>query len=519
MGLMDFFQRRLHLPVEDEWPPKEVKERWDKVEQWRLRYENDKQKLLMYNTTFNRHSDVADLYTPVPMARELARLSSSLLFSAPPVITHSTYEDEIKDLLKINGMEAFLQETGEFVAIEGRGAFRIGYHPDVADGEVPNITFVHEDQVIWHRYDRFMVGGTVVISHKPDENHHRVYRLLEDHGRGWIERTLYEGDENRLGHQIGFDEKIVEELFPDYVDMPPYVETGLSVPCLVEWSNVPGSASDIAGLELYLDRLDEAESLLLDKGRKSVPVTFADESMVEDTGLALAFPGVVFLKSAGYLPADGNPYVETIQPGFDVAAHLEWIRHIRESFLMYGGYSIASWGMDDGMEASGKALKLRQARTLLLKAGKDRMAIEAIKTAIAVALAYQHNAEDIEDFKPEIVLGDGMPEDPIENAQQIQLEDSVGAISLAEKIRVIRPWWTEERVQEEVAAKEAEDKKAMEDAAQMQAKIPGATAPGNSVAGGSDKPKGAGASPGGKNPAPRGTSGDSTSGPARKDQR
>jgi hypothetical protein len=512
---MDFLQHRLHRPTADNWPPKDVKDRWDKVELWRRRYENDRDELLMYNPTFNASWDRSQLYTPVPMAREMARLSSSLLFSAPPVITHSTYEEELAELGKINGLEAFLQETGEFVAVEGRGAFRIGFHEDVADGKIPNITFVHEDQIIWHRYDRFMVGGTVVITHEPDMDVHHVYRLLEDHTRGKITRTLYKGSEHRLGDQIGFDESIVADLFPDYVEMPPEVETGLRVPTLVEWSNVPGSASDIAGLELYLDRLDEAESLLLDKGRKSVPVTFADESMVEDTNLSLSFPGVVFLKSAGYLPADGNPYVETIQPGFDVAAHLEWIRHIRESTLMYAGYSIASWGMDDGGQASGKALKLRQARTLLHKAGKDKMAIEAIKTALAVALAYQHNASEIEDFKPEIVLGDGMPEDPIENAQQIQLEDSVGAISHAEKLHVIRPWWTEEKVQEEVAAKEDEDKKAMEDAAQMQAKIPGATAPQNGSSSTSGAAKSSGA---GKRPAPRGTSGDSTSGPARKDQ-
>jgi hypothetical protein len=513
MGIMDFLQRRIHVPTRDEWPPKDVKEHWEKVGLWRRRYQNDRDELLMYNPEWNHSVDRAELYTPVPMAREMARLSSSLLFSAPPVITHSTYEAEIEELMKINGLEAFLQETGEYVATEGRGAFRVGYHPDVADGEMPNITFVHEDQVIWHRYDRFMVGGTVVIEHE-EEGGNVVWRLLEEHGKGWIHRRLYKGAEGRLGDQVAFSEKAVEELFPDYVDMPEYVETGLDVPCLIEWSNVPGAASDIAGLELYLDRLDEAESLLLDKGRKSVPVTFADESMVEDMGTSLSFAGVVFLKSAGYLPADGNPYVETVQPVFDVASHLEWIRHIRESILMMAGYSIASWGMDDGGQASGKALKLRQARTLLHKAGKDRMAIEAIKTALAVALAYQHNSKTIEEYKPEIVLGDGMPEDPIENAQQIQLEDSVGAISHAEKIRVIRPWWTEERVQEEVEEKQKEDEEAATMQTEMEMQTIKANADARAAATPGTQPKA-----NGQNPKPRGVSGDSTSGTARKDQR
>lgn len=511
MGLLEALQRRIHVPRRDEWPPKDVRERWEKVQEWRRRYENDRDELLMFNPTFNQASDKAELYTPVNMTKEICRLSSSLLFSAPPQITHSSYEEELGRFLKVNGFDPFLQETGEQIAYAGRGAFRVGFHPDVEDGEFPNVTFIPDDRIIWHRWDRFMIGGTVVIEHEPDASTQRTYRLLEHHARGAIKRELYEGTESTLGTKIGFDEKIVEELFPDYVDMPEEVETGLKVPTLVEWSNVPGSFSDVAGNEVMLDRYDEAESLLLDKGRKSTPVTVADESMVE--GTSFSAPGIVFLKSAGYLPADGNPYVETIQPGFDVTSHLDWIEHIRNTILLTSGYSIASWGLDDGGQASGKALKLKQARTLLHRAGKDKMAIEAIKTCVAVSLAYLNKAYEIEDFKPEIKLGDGLPEDPIENAQQIQLEDSVGAISHAEKLRVIRPQWTEERVQEEVEAKKKEDEEAMaaeQDMAMAQAK---ANADARAASTPGTQPRADG-----KNPKPRGTSGDSTSGPARKDQ-
>ena len=70
------------------------------------------------------------------------------------------------------------------------------------------------------------------------------------------------------------------------------------------------------------------------------------------------------------------------------------------------GYSKASYGRDEGGSAdSGKALRLRQARTLLKKAGKDRMASEAIRNALAVALAWEDGGSTVADYRPEVQVG------------------------------------------------------------------------------------------------------------------
>jgi hypothetical protein len=129
-----------------------------------------------------------------------------------------------------------------------------------------------------------------------------------------------------------------------------------------------------------------------------------------------------------------------------------YIEHLRESALTMAGYSLASWGVGEGGTAdSGTALRLRQGRTLNNRQGKERMAREAMSTAIATAMAWKHNQRDIALFKPEISFGDGMPEDNYQDAQRLQLLKSTSLISLEQAVRIQWPDWDDKAVLEEVA--------------------------------------------------------------------
>lgn len=469
MGLFEAIQKRVGTSFQD-WPPPQVKERWLKIEHYRRRFENDALELFRHNPELNGSSDTARIYTPVPLAREIARLSSALLFSEAPTITHDSLESSLEEVLEANGLNPFLQASGESVAIEGRGALRIIRDETVSDQ--PLITYIHEDQVLWtEKHGRFVQGGTVVIER--DLGQGQVYRLLEEHEVGEVTRRLYRGESYRLGTEVPLDSEEAKKKVPEFSDLEPEEDTGLDVPTLIRWDNVPGGHSDIAGVETLLDRLDEAESLLLDKARKSVPVVFADEALVEQDK-RLTIPGVVFLKGSDILQEGGmGNAVETVQPGFETAPHMEWIGHLIETALMHSGYSLASYGLDQGGSAdSGKALKLRQSRTLLTKAGKDRMAKEAIVNALAVALAWKEGASEVKDYRPDVELGDGLPEDPVEDSTVIVALDSAFAISQEEKVRRANPTWHQERIDKEVAAIEsakqaeadAEAKRAMQSA-------------------------------------------------------
>lgn len=451
MGLLETFQRAVHGGTD--WPPGSVATHWLEVEQYRARFDADEEKLFQYNAGLNAY-DPGNIFTPVPLAREMARLSAALLFSEEPKIKHEKYAEALESVKAANGLNARLHSAAERVAVEGRRAIRIILDDAVSDE--PLIAFADEDQVIWDaRHGDFVIGGAVIMERRSGRTD--VYRLIEEHSAGLVTRSLFKGKDNRLGQPVELDSYEAKSNVPEFFGLEEDYETGLDVPTLVRWDNVPGGHSDIAGISTLLDRLDEAESLLVDKGRKSVPVTFADETLIAAASGPKgthSFAGVVFSKGGGnLLPEDGasGRLAETVQPDLQSTNHIEWIRHLRETALMMAGYSLASWGLDKGGSSdSGKALKLRQARTLLTKAGKDRMAVEAITNALAIALAWREGASEVAPYRPEVKLGDGLPEDRMEDAQELSELSQAGAISVFEMVKRLHPDWEDEDIQKEV---------------------------------------------------------------------
>jgi hypothetical protein len=535
MTLLDFFLRLVY--GDPTWPPKFVQEHWEQVAEYRRRFDNDFGEMLQNTPRMNSTLHRRGIYTPVPLAREMARFSAALLFSEAPKIilpdeeekkrraaaeerqaardarnpflnrqqpekdtpaetssnatttkvraevseeeaadgsvekSEATLEKKIapprksrrqkllERLLDLNGIDAFLQDAAERVAAEGVGAIRVIRDEDVAEGE-PFLTFVPEDQILWDiRHGRAVVGAAAIWEYmpyevEPDHTTREIYRMIEEHVPGTITRKVHKGTVNQLGAEIP------ESQWPEvWEGTKPVLETGLDYPTMIRWENVPGGHSDITGLDALLDNLDEAESLMLDKGRKSIPKTFADRALADDQG-ELDLEGIILTGEENMAAAMGDTpvkTVETVQPELQTPEHVEWINHIREMIVTHAGYSRASWGMgEEGRTDSGTALALRQARTLLTKAGKDRMAREAIRNAVAVALAWMDGASKIQEYRPEVMLGTGLPEDVSEKANAVTALKAAGLISERQAVRFMHPDWSEDQVDEELTAIEEE---------------------------------------------------------------
>lgn len=430
------------------WPPAVVKEHWEEVEDYKRRYENNRESRLAYATEFSRSAYGRKIYTPVAVAREVCNFSAEMLFSAPPTITFETDEQLLEDILDANGLDARLTAIAAQVATQGRGGLRIINDLHVAD--VPLITHVHEDEVIWdERHGSFVVGGAVIIERQPKTQvglSTDVYRLVEEHVRGGVVRKLYKGTTASLGNPVAMN------TLDEFSGLPEEEETGLDVPTLIRWDNVSGGHSDLAGAEAILDRIDADYSYGSEKSEKSRPISFAPASMFDASG-RVDLSGIIPIRQGRYREMgedDISKNYGTIQPEFQSAETIAWIDFLIDSALMFMGYSKASYGRDEGGSAdSGKALRLRQARTLLKKAGKDRMAVEAITNALAVAMAWEDGAGSVAEYRVEMTLGDGLPRDTFEEAQEATQWESAGAISLEEKIRMRRPEWDEDAVDQE----------------------------------------------------------------------
>lgn len=444
-ALMETFQQAAHgAPT---WPPSGVKGRWSKVEEYQRYFKNDRDEMLQNAPTFNVSEEGRAIFTPVAVTREVCQFSADLLFSAEPSVTFADNEEALNQVQEANGMASALVDIAAHIATEGRGGLRILRDSEIEDG-TPLITHVHENQIIWdERHGRFVLGGGVVMSRVADAVGQEVYRLIEEHKPGVIERKLYRGQSFLLGKEVALN------TLQEFSKLLPEEQTGLDKPTLIRWDNVSGGHSDIAGQEVMLDRINEEFSRGIEKSLKSKPVTFAARELADAAG-GVDLTGIILTGAANFardLGEDPIKSVETVQPTFNSQEVIAWINFLVDCALLFMGYSKASYGRDEGGSAdSGKALKLRQSRTLLKEAGKDRMATEALTMAYATAMCWLAGGSNVSDFRPDVQLGDGLPGDELEDAQTAQAWDAAKAISLEEKIRIRRPDWDDEKIQEEI---------------------------------------------------------------------
>lgn len=437
-----------------EFPPAHLKKEWERIDGYVIRYENDRAELLKRDPEFKGADDEKkSLFTPVPLAAEMARLSSQLLFSAEPKFVNEDHEKITERIVEANDPGEFLLESGEQIAVQGYGGLRVIRDEAVAD--VPLVTHVPANRTIFRvRHGRFVTGGYVVIERRPDPFRDEVYRLIEDHKPGKIERALYKGNRTSLGSTIPHA-KWLEE----FSGLPENTDTRLNAPTLYRWNNVPGGWSDLARLDSLFDRLNEAESIGVDKLRMSVPIAVVDRKISDRQGKT-NLRGVILTGGSSSVAGEGvAKTVEMIQRTLEAESHKLYVGHLRDSILMYGGYSLSSWGLDDGGSAdSGKALRLRQQRTLLTKAGKERSARAAITAAFAAAAAWSENASDPKPYRPDLQFGDGLPKDPVEDSQVIAVKRGAEVASLEQSIRELHPEWSQSDIDAELERLEKEEK-------------------------------------------------------------
>lgn len=450
-GLMGKLMGRIH---QKDWPPPSLKDTWGDIENYRVRFENDRRKLIQGDTRWHRiprsqgGTGIEDeIYTPVPVAYEMGRISSALLFSEQMDVTHDVLQKRIDEIRDFVDFDSFFLESGEYAAVEGVVGVRIVEDEEVSD--LPLLSFVHGDQVVWDmRYGRYCLGGAVITERSEGGPGKPVWRLVTEYGKGFVERTLFKGTGIRLGVPVPLT------AFEEFADLEEFEDTGLDIPTLIRWDNVPGGRSDLYAVMGLLERIDEAESLFLDKGRKSVPYVFGDRTLADDNGVVRR-TGMILTGSDRMhveMGEEGKSKIEVVQPGLQAQDHKDWSYHLLDMALSTSGYSLATWGRDPsgGQADSGKALKLRQTRTLLQRAAKDRMSRNAIRTAVAISLALSEGAKSVKEFMPEVQLGDGMPEDPIETAQELEILKRSGLMSDYEGVSRLHPDWDEERIEEEL---------------------------------------------------------------------
>ena len=435
------------------WPPDDhTKKHWDLIKSYQLRYDNDRQRLIQSNPNIAIVGPRTEVYVPIGWPRELCRFSAALLFSETPKVTSDQFTDLVDDIERINDFGAFAILGGIKTAKDGNIGIRVLYDEEIS--KLPLLTLVEENQIIWHRkHGTFYVGGIVVLERQSHEKGEEkiVYRLLESHSTGLVERKLFKGDNGELGDAVSLKK------LPEFAELDDEWETGLDSPTLIPWENIPGAESDMFGLGPVFDLINEAESLMLDRGRKATPRVFVDRSLADETG-RLEIDG--FILSGGSrlrapLGTDPGKLINIVQPDFLAEEHIKWMDHITQLMVTVAGYAPVTWGIQGNTATiqravSGYAMKLSQLRTLLNRSGKEHMALQAIGWAFGTAIALEKKIETVAECLPGIELGDGLPADPLDGAQEVLWLRQAQAASTETLVETIHPTWTPDQVSNEV---------------------------------------------------------------------
>lgn len=316
----------------------------------------------------------------IPLAGDIARTSSDLLFSEPPsfMAEDKATQARLEDLLRY-GLRKTLLTAGEVAAALGGVYLRIAWDDEISDR--PWITAVHADAAAPEfAYDqlRAVTFWTVLES---DDN--RVVRHLERHEPGLILHGVYEGSIDRLGNPLPLD------TYPETKDLLPSRALPIGkklavayIPNTVtarDWRDVPGAAglgqSDFQGSETLLDALDETytswmRDVRLGKSRILIPGAYLTNNGV---GQGASWDDREIFAGLNIPPTADNG-ITLNQFAIRYAEHKATADELVGKIIRNAGYNGGTFGDDsDGAAITATEIKARQARSMSTRARKSEL--------------------------------------------------------------------------------------------------------------------------------------------------
>lgn len=398
----------------------------------------------------------------VPLAGDIARTSSDLLFSEPPKLTsgHSPTQDRLVELVE-EGLHPTLLEGGEVCAALGGVALYVAWDDEVADR--PWIAVKHADGIVPEfRYGKLAACTLWTVSATDGRT---VWRHVERHERGVILHGLYKGSAGDLGKRVDLG------ALPDTQGLTDVVETGapnhLTVAYVPNvrparaWRNIPSAAqlgqSDYQGVEGILDALDETYSswmrdIRIGKGRVVVPAAYL-QSNGPGQGATWNEDQEIYA-GLDMLVRDGQA-LTPVQFAIRVAEHRDTCSELLEQAVRQAGYSAASFGESgDGSAVTATEVLARQRRSMMTRARKALYWGPAIADIVEALLAVESGplfrASGLEVDRPKVEFQDSINDSPGEVAQTASLLKQAEAASTDTLVRMVHPDWDNQQVAAEV---------------------------------------------------------------------
>ncbi|MGW1039884.1 phage portal protein [Streptomyces sp. NPDC002547] len=415
----------------------------------------------------------------VPLAGDIARTSSELLFSEPPKLLSedSTTQDRL-DALVNEGLQPTLLEAGEICSALGGSYLRVVWDEEVSDR--PWIDSVAADRGLPEfRYGRLVAVTFWTVVEQEDSR--RVLRHLERHEKGVIYHGLYEGSLTSLGAVRPLTDHPSTAPLASQVDAQGGIATGApkhltaayvpNVRPARAWRHIPSAAywgqSDYQGIEGIMDALDETYSSWMrdvqnGKGRVVVPSSMLD-SQGPGQGAAWNEERRIFTPlNMLQRPNDPN-VIEVVQFNIRVQEHRDTCAALLEQAVRQAGYSASTFGeVGDATAVTATEIRARERRSMGTRAKKALYwgpALSDITEALLAVEAgdrFRVTGLDL-NGGVEVEFQDSISESPTELATTAELLRRAEAASTETLVRLVHPDWDDARVMQEVDGIQAED--------------------------------------------------------------
>lgn len=398
----------------------------------------------------------------VPIASDIASMSSDLLFSEPPSITVKNPETQRAIDEMIPELQATLLGAAEIGSALGSYYLRAVW--DRAVAPMPWLDKVDADAAVpefrWDRLHAVTFWRTL-----EETRDGKCYLHLERHEPGWIFHGLYLGNPGTLGEALPL------EAHPETAHLEPAIATGLDRATAVhvpnmrpnrDWRRNPIGEnlgrSDFAGPVLgFMDALDETwtswmRDIRLGKARLVVPSAYLQS---EGPGAGATFDldrelyeGVNMLGGT-----DGGLDISPQQMAIRVAEHRDTCAEQLAVILRATGYSAQSFGLSGDVAVTATEVAAKERRSLITRSRKALYATPQLEDGLEMLLQLRAGPlfrSDVAPERPQVVFGDSVSPDMQALATTAELMRRAEAASDETLVRMLHPDWDNTQIGEEV---------------------------------------------------------------------
>ncbi|WP_242908687.1 hypothetical protein [Actinomadura terrae] len=398
----------------------------------------------------------------VPIASDIATMSSDLLFSEPPSINVTNPETQAAIDDMIPGLQATLLGASEIGAALGGYFLRAVW--DSAIAPLPWLDRVDADAAVpefrWGKLWAVTFWRTI-----EDTSDGKCLLHLERHEPGWIFNGLYLGTPGTLGEAMPLT------AHPETAHLEPAVATGLTrvtavyVPNMLPNRDWRTSAigqhlgrSDFAGPVLgFMDALDETwaawmRDVRLGKARLIVPSAYL-QSQGPGQGATFDLDRELY-EGVNMLGGDAERLdISPQQMAIRVAEHRDTCAEQLAVILRATGYSAQSFGLSGEVAVTATEVTAKERRSLITKSRKALYSTPELEEGIEMILQLRAGplfSSDVVPERPQVNFGDSVAPDIQALATTAELMRRAEAASDETLVRMLHPDWDATQVSAEV---------------------------------------------------------------------